>query len=154
MEYTKLAWYPNHDQTRWFLSLSVARPDHDELNKLLDACNKAASSMHQPKLYVPNDEDDVSKSRSKKRKKLDTHIETDMNVSTMPDCSDFFHISLAWSLSPQQLDEEMFSSDATKHALESLSTTFDVVKVKIGNVISPIALLGRTSKARRGILGL
>jgi hypothetical protein len=154
VEYSKLAWYPNHDQTRWFLSLSVARPGHDELNQLLDACNEAASSMHQPKLYVPNDEDVVSKSRSKKRKKSDLRIESDTDVSTIPDCSDFFHISLAWSLSPQQLNEEIFSSDATKHALKGLSTTFDVVKVKIGNVISPIALSSKTSEARRGILGL
>lgn len=144
VEYSKLAWYPNHDKTRWFLSLSVVAPKQNELNKLLDACNRAAASMQQPKLYVPNEGEEISKSNSKKRKMSNSHIDdekaTSMNSGSITDCSDFFHISLAWSLSPQQLNEEVCSSDASKSALSGLSTTFDVVKVKIGNVITPIAL--------------
>jgi hypothetical protein len=158
VEYSKLAWYPNHDKTRWFLSLSVAAPKHNELNKLLDACNKAASSMEQPKLYVFNDEGEVPSCGSKKRKKeepsSDDLTEKNPKLSPIPDCSDSFHISLAWSLSPQELNEETFSSDATRDALKGLSTTFDVVKVKIGNAINAITLSRKVAQPHKGFLGL
>jgi hypothetical protein len=159
VDYFKLAWYPNHDQTRWFLSLSVAAPKENELNKLLDACNEAASSMHQPKLYVPNDDDEIAKNTPKRPKKSGSRIDDDAKGSTKssskPDCSDFFHISLAWSLSPQQLNEEVMSSNATKEALKDLRTAFDAVKIKIGNIISPIPLTTKKSESRKkGILGL
>lgn len=155
---SKLEWYPNHDKTRWFLSLSVAAPKHNELNRLLDACNQAAASMHQPKLYVPIEGEAISKSDCKKRKTSNLGVTDDeqatlTNSASIPDCSNFFHISLAWSLSPQKLDEEALSSNASKSALSGLSTTFDVVKVKIGNVITPIALSKKkTSRVSKGFL--
>lgn len=138
--------------------MSVVAPKQNELNKLLDACNHAAASMHQPKLYVPNEDEEISKSNSKKRKMSNSHIDdekaTSMNSASIPNCSDFFHISLAWSLSPQQLDEEALSSDISKSALNGLSTPFDVVKVKIGNVITPIALSNKkTPRISKSFLG-
>ncbi|RDI89082.1 hypothetical protein Vi05172_g252 [Venturia inaequalis] len=157
VEYSKLEWYPNHDKTRWFLSLSVAAPKQNDLNKLLDACNQAASSMRQPKLYVPNDNEEISTSISKKQKisNLDTNDEkaTTTNLPPIPDCSDFFHVSLAWSLSPQKLNAEELSSDASISALNNLSTTFEAVKIKIGNVITPISLdPKKTPRISKGFL--
>lgn len=155
--YSKLDWYPNHDKTRWFLSLSVAAPKQNELNKLLDACNQAAASMQQPKLYVPDGDEEISTSVSKKQKvaNLDINGEkaTPANSLSMPDCSDFFHISLAWSLSPQRLDEEALCSHTSESALNGLKTTFDAVKVKIGNVITPISLVPKnTLRISKGFL--
>ncbi|QDS67855.1 hypothetical protein FKW77_007608 [Venturia effusa] len=156
--YSKLEWYPNHDKTRWFLSLSVAAPKQNELNRLLDACNQAAASTHQPKLYVPSDGAAIPESDSKKQKTSNAHTGSEKAVSTdsvsIPDCSDFFHVSLAWSLSSQQLDEEAWASDASQNAFKRLGTTFDVVKVKIGNVITPIALsTKKSSRITKGLLG-
>ncbi|TID16368.1 hypothetical protein E6O75_ATG11486 [Venturia nashicola] len=146
VEYSKLEWYPNHDRTRWFLSLSVAAPKQNELNKLLGACNQAAASMQQPKLYVPNEDEEIPERTSKKQKTSDSVNDekaTSTNSPSIPDCSDFFHISLAWSLSPQKLNQEVLSSGASESALKDLNTTFDVVKVKIGNVVTPISLVPR-----------
>lgn len=114
--------------------------------------------MHQPKLYVSNDDEEELKGKAKKRKKEELRAEDETKLSTksssIPDCSDFFHISLAWSLSPQQLNEETFSSNAAKDVLDDLSTNFDVAKVKIGNAITSVPLSTKTSESRSGILGL
>jgi len=157
VDLSSLTWYPNHDQTRWFLSLSASRPPHNELNKLLDACNKAARSINQPMLYMPNEEE-IPMAASKKQKRQQTRVDDETMIhaksSPIPDCSDSFHISLAWSLAPQELDEEAFLNKTAKDVLKALSTSFDVVKVKIGNAIKSIPLSTRASEIRRGILGL
>lgn len=157
VQYSKLEYYPNHDKTRWFLSLSVAAPKENELNRLLDACNQAAVSMHQPRLYVPEVVQEDAESSSKKQKKSTSYMVDEKatvgNSASTPDCSEFFHVSLAWSLSPQNLNGEALSRVASNSVLNGLRTTFDVVKVKIGNVVTPIALSNKkTERTSKGFL--
>lgn len=105
--FSSLAWYPNHDHTRWFLSLSADRPGKDELNRLLKACNTTAAVSQQPTLYQPEQ-----------------------------DSSQFFHVSLAWSLTQPSAAPIALDTDD----LQPLSALFDALKAKIGNNITTLTL--------------
>jgi len=136
------------------LALSVLPPANNELNKLLDASNKAARSINQPMLYVPDEEETSHLTNKKQRTRVDDEEVAPTNPSTITDCSNSFHISLAWSLSPEVMNEEALPSKNVKDILKVLSTRFDMVKVKIGNAIHSIVLSTKGSESRKGILGL
>jgi len=113
--------------------------------------------MEQPMLYVENKGE---KSTSKPKKQTQQHLAVDIesenpsDPSRIPDCSDSMHISMAWSLEQPALDEEALSCKAAQDDLKALSTTFDDIKVKMGNTITSIALSTRGTGVRRGFLGL
>lgn len=69
----------------------------------------------------------------------------------IPNCSDSFHVSLAWSLSHPAAK----ATDVKRahEEVKDLRTVFDIVKVKVGNTISSIPLSNKTVESRRGILG-
>jgi hypothetical protein len=130
--FDRVGWYPNHERNRWFLSLGAAKPNGDELNRLLQASNDVCHATKQPELYVPvKDDFETSKLQSKKQKVASSAS------SALPDCSDSFHVSLAWSL-----DAALTGGDGTlaPEELQTLSANFDCVKVKIGNSITSLPL--------------
>jgi hypothetical protein len=151
VEFHSLAWYPNHDNTRWFLSLSATKPQNNELNRLLDACNRTAKASQQPVLYLKDDAEDSNPltKKGKQQKQQETALEPTASQD-IPDCSDSFHVSLAWSLSNPL--ENGYNQTMTTDELKRLSVLFDSVKVKIGNILTSIPLFTKTPKTRSGIL--
>jgi hypothetical protein len=141
INFSKIAWYPNFERTRWFFSLGVQKPEDDELNRVLGACNAACAAMDQPVLYAA-----AQPKSNMRREKRETQPEGEIAV---PACSESFHISLAWSLETQNLSE----AHAPKE-LEAISTSFDCVKVKIGNTITSLPLVSSKvgSHSDRGLL--
>jgi hypothetical protein len=117
-------WVANHDATRWFLALGVARPGGDELNALLAACNAAVGECGFPALY--REEDAVGGGEG-----------------GVVDRSEFFHFSLAWSLEDGAVTEELVESLWARPevaAVRDIKVTFNEVFVKIGNKIHTIEL--------------
>jgi hypothetical protein len=152
VHFGKLAWYPNYERNRWFLSLSARRADGDELNRLLGAFNAACASMEQPELYVSQKTAPPRGGNGKKRRKSTPAKAGLEDEIPIPDCSDSFHISLAWSLDPQSLGEG--NKDVAPGELKDISTSFDCVKVKIGNGITSLPLASsKSSTSSRGLLG-
>jgi hypothetical protein len=141
VRFNRVAWYPNFERNRWFLSLGAEKLENDELNGLLHASNEACHSMNQPELYVPQRSKDGERS-GKVAKKAKGNIVGKVAVSAkagkIADCSDSFHVSLAWSL----MEKVIIKHDAGNLPKEvgSLSVPFDCVKVKIGNVVTSLDL--------------
>jgi hypothetical protein len=149
VDFDSVAWYPNHDNTRWFLSLSAVKPPNNELNRLLDSSNKTAKSSQLPTLYLR--EDTVSKKKKgMSQKQPDPGMEP-LTAQDIPDCSDAFHVSLAWSLTKPS--DIAFNQAVTTNELKQLSIRFDSVKVKIGNILTSVELLSKVTKPRGSILG-
>lgn len=119
----KLTWHPNEDRTRWFLVLSLERPENDELRNLLRVCNKLAGEYGQPLLY-----------QTSARKGKEVEVDDGK-----------FHVSLAWSLIEQNGEVEI--GKEMKERLKKLQMEFDEVKVRIGQDVTGIPL-----KKRRGAL--
>lgn len=110
-----LTWHPNEDRTRWFLVLSLQRPEKDELRSLLEVCNNLAGEYGQPLLYQASSKGVV---RDEK-----------------------FHLSLAWSLVPQEGNVEIPSKSAD--SLKEMKIHFEEVKVRIGQDVTSIPLRKR-----------
>jgi hypothetical protein len=79
-----LKWVSNYDGTRWFLALTLEKPDHDELNRLLTLCNRIVIAQGYPALYAEA-------------------------IAAVADFSSYFHFSLAWSLVSDVLNKDMIS---------------------------------------------
>lgn len=133
-----LAWHRSPESERSFLVLRVRGPSgtNDELSALLHACNRLVASYGQPQLYAP---------RSPRH---------DGSNYT----SDAFHVSLAWSfIAPTselcQETAEVFARPEFRDAIIArISIPVEGVKVKIGNVVTNIALpeTGGGSGSRNG----
>lgn len=143
-------WHPNHDATRWFFVLKLTRPPKDELNFLLDACNRTAAASEQPTLYLAQQSREKNSDRPQKESRGDTE-----GPSAVPDCTENLHISLAWSLKPPPHPASTVEG-FTASTFKDLSLEFEDVKVKIGNVVHSIALSANAkafTKGGRSILG-
>ena len=126
-----LKWVSNHERTRWFLVLQVARPAADVLNRLLALSNRALAAFDQPSLYAPSR--DVRRNRARV---------ADDPAGPVRDYSACFHVSLAWSLvGPSKAEEERVERSELG-AVREMRVRFDSVKVKIGNHVESIALPG------------
>lgn len=134
--FDRVAWYPNHERKRWFLSLGAGKPKGDELNRLLHASNKVCRAIQQPELYVPMKNDSELPSKKQKIEAVQLPFGVSPTSSVPLDCSDSFHVSLAWSLQTQSLSSG-FQQCAPKE-LQKLSANFDCIKVKIGNSITSL----------------
>lgn len=128
-----LKWVSNHERTRWFLVLHVARPATDVLNRLLALSNRALAAFDQPSLYAPSR--DVHRNRARV---------ADDPASPVRDYSACFHISLAWSLVGPSPAEEERVEGLELGAVKGMRVRFDSVKAKIGNHVESIALPGKT----------
>jgi hypothetical protein len=145
-EFEGLKWVPNFERNRWFLVLGIKKPENDELNRLLDACNEAAQSSGHPGLYTGSMGDgpmenhgDHSVSKRQKR---------EQGEDQKADRSEYFHISIAWNL--EEPDPEWLSMVRkidTRKYIQSPEAVFDAVKVRVGNVVQKLAL----STKRRGL---
>ena len=133
----RLRWERNHDGTRWFLVLAVDAPANDELNRLLRACNESASEFGLPLLYAKTldkpsrpslEEQKISKNMTRKRSKA-------------------FHISIAWQLSEPGARERVVPDHPNVMELGKRNLLFEVVKLKMGNVVKDIPLLKRSTAA-------
>ena len=138
-KFQNLKWVPNFERNRWFLVLSIEKPAHNELNRLLNACNDATRRCGHSGLYIGGQgdgpmEDNNADHGPKKRKSQHTDKED-------IDRSDRFHISIAWNL--EQPDPGLISEvqriDVSQH-IQPPQAIFDVVKARIGNVVHNIGL--------------
>jgi len=148
-------WVLNEERTRWFLVMNLTRPDSDGLNRLLHLSNAIVSAFGQLPLYtlrrnISSKRHCLESRERKEEESGDPHHAVDHELTSdladQPvDCSPFFHISLAWSLS-EPSDRNIGCSrppeviNAIKQNMASLSIRFDSVKVKIGNAVSVIPL--------------
>jgi hypothetical protein len=134
-----LKWVPNFERNRWFLVLGIKRPEHDELNTLLRACNQAASNTGHPGLYTGGAGDgpmeDVDHKHGPKRRKVDK------NEPQTHDYSQYFHVSIAWNLAEPDAEWTALvqSIDASEY-IQSPDAVFDSVKVRVGNAVHNIPL--------------
>ncbi|KAH8725276.1 U6 snRNA phosphodiesterase Usb1 [Phaeosphaeriaceae sp. PMI808] len=133
--FRSLRWVSNFDRNRWFLVLSIEKPEHNELNRLLNACNEATEICGHPGLYIggrgdgPMETNFVNDGGPKRRK-------SEQGTKGDADRSDRFHISIAWNL--EEPDPKWISLirtiDVSKH-IPSPQAAFDATKVRVGNVV-------------------
>ncbi|KAK2741891.1 poly(U)-specific 3'-to-5' RNA exonuclease [Myotisia sp. PD_48] len=127
-----LDWVSNSENTRWFLVIRVTRPPNDELNRLLDLSNIVLAQFNQTPLY-----NDAARHQSNSLKHGNT--ESSFSRASRPDCSNHFHISIAWSLmEPSAKQKESLS--LLDLNLSEIEVFFKNVKIKIGNHIHSEAL--------------
>ncbi|KAJ5664626.1 hypothetical protein N7462_011439 [Penicillium macrosclerotiorum] len=126
-----LKWVANHERTRWFLVLHVARPASDGLNRLLELSNRALAQYDQPPLYAT-----PHKVRQSRVSMASAHGD----MQPVADFSDCFHISLAWSLVGPSLADAQRVAGIDLGSVRGLRVRFDSVKAKIGNQVESIRL--------------
>lgn len=130
-----LRWERNFDGTRWFLVLGVAEPEHNELNRLLHSCNGCVSDFDLPLLYGTELEKPI-------------HTAQDQQVisrTIVRNRSDAFHISIAWQLTEPASKERFVLSHPDVAELSKEIRQFDVVKLKMGNVVKDLRLAERST---------
>ncbi|KAF2806798.1 uncharacterized protein BDZ99DRAFT_448347 [Mytilinidion resinicola] len=166
IEATTLKWVPNYERTRWFLVLGLARPEGDELNKLLDACNVTAVEFGQPELYSGSGSNEDSKDeiekvegrKHKKKRRRSRRSTSSTKVDVLQGRSEAFHISIAWTLEdPGTVYTELLQSPDVEAFLEkevrAMQVRFEGVKVKIGNAVCVVPLARKVDDSH-GMLGL
>ncbi|PHH66464.1 hypothetical protein CDD82_1545 [Ophiocordyceps australis] len=116
---TGLAWFPSPDSNRTFLVLRIASTDapdaNPELAALLTRCNAIAARFRQSPLYAKTDHQEMC-----------------------------FHISVGWILGRLEQGSELATLTDKSPLRDALDWRIEVaaVKVKMGNVVSHIPLLG------------
>jgi hypothetical protein len=123
VQITGLDWVANHDRSRFFLVLRLGRPENDELNVLLSACNAVARQFGLATLYEDAEE------RHGRRKS---------------DKSNAFHISVAWTLElPIDQAQGQKLEGLELEELRGLEVRFDMVKLKIGSTVMDVPFTKR-----------
>ncbi|KAK4987261.1 poly(U)-specific 3'-to-5' RNA exonuclease [Elasticomyces elasticus] len=154
---TELVWHGNEDMTRWFLVLRVAKPDGDDMRKLLEACNKVVVGMGQPALYA---EENAAERKAKTTTQERTRPREAENAGN-PKAADAFHISIAWSLHPPpppSTDSEAGVTplgevtETAMNEVRKLRISFSEVKLKIGRDVRVLPLNAKKAEGR-SILG-
>ena len=148
-DFRGLKWVSNFERNRWFLVLGIKKPAHNELNRLLSACNEAARKCGHPALYSggkgdgPMEDNSPTLGPDLKRDKVDR--------------SDNFHVSIAWNLiEPDPEWVSLIQSMDVDKYIHTSQVSFDVVKARVGNVVHNIELRSRKNNlgTGRGSLGL
>ncbi|EDN06193.1 conserved hypothetical protein [Histoplasma mississippiense (nom. inval.)] len=132
-----LDWVSNFEETRWFLVLRVTKPTNNELNRLLAISNKSLAAFQQPPLY--HDEALVNT----QTKKHDTEKSTGPRSTSslaVADYSDYFHVSIAWSLAEPSLEDKERVASVELHKVKEIEIPFTSVKLRIGNIIHNLEL--------------
>lgn len=114
-----LKWVSNYEKTRWFLVLHVAKPAEDSLNRLLKLFNDALAKFNQPTLYTNSHQG---------------------SKQSQVDFSDYFHISIAWSLSEPTESDNEFIRNIDIQQVRQLSVNFNCIKAKVGNNVTSMPL--------------
>lgn len=143
----------NYERNRWFLVLGIRKPEHDELNMLLDACNDAAEKTGNPCLYkgtVDSSQkaDDADDRKAKRR----GNIPLKASPVEKQDRTDAFHISIASTLTepPAEYNVLLQTWDLDKDVI-SPKDPFRLVKIKMGNAIHNIELRTKKTVAEKGL---
>lgn len=144
-------WVPNFDSTRWFLVLRISRPEGDGLNRLSRVCNEVVREFGGPLLYgevgVAEEQSVNLRSRPRKSRKDAATAREDAANAGLPDRSDCFHFSIAWTLQdPRRGGSDENMVELTELTSKDMEISFDVVKVKIGNVVHVIPLARSTTR--------
>jgi hypothetical protein len=163
VRFTKLKWVPNFERNRWFLVLGIEKPPGDELNKLLEACNKASARCGFPGLYtggqgdgpMEKDGSDRATKRRKSNRSINASRPNGPKSDVTFDYSDYFHVSIAWNLvEPAPPSIEVAHSMDVSESVRSLRIPFNTVKARIGNTVHNIHLDKAPSSVKGpGILG-
>ena len=122
-----LNWVSNYDKTRVFLVLTLSRPRHDELNRLLSICNSSAHRFGLSRLYDGMPSDAVEQ-------------QPPFQSQDICDHSDAFHISIAWALQEPRKDASAGVNQTALDPTQPLKVDFDMLKVRIGNTVNDIPL--------------
>lgn len=147
-----LSWFANAERTRSFLVLRVAETsqpqfqsqssptkeseDQRVLTRLLDASNAVATRFGCKALYTGDG--------------TNNHDKTDKGAES-------FHISLAWSLNPNEsLDEAAFAAgsrlEELLEAANGIRIAFSEVKLRLGKEVSSVPF-GRGRREKSGLFG-
>ena len=152
-------WVANAEKTRWFLALKTARPEGDDLNRLLRACNGVCGRFGFQQLY--NGDHYGKKRRTsppEKHGKRDSSGSAAVRAaSDAEDRTDCFHFSIAWTVELPYAEERaghvVDAPDSIDRTLSSC-VIFNEMKLKIGNAIASLPLSrSRIEEANRSILG-
>ncbi|KAH6637877.1 U6 snRNA phosphodiesterase Usb1 [Boeremia exigua] len=151
--FSGLKWVPNFERNRWFLILGIAKPPHDELNRLLAACNAAAQQSGFAALYAGGQGDGPMAPNP--------NSPTARSHEASTDRSENFHVSVAWNLSEPEAAWVDLVAGLSVDSVSSPDASFDVVKARVGNVVHNFDLSTRKTSlgkpgagARRASLGL
>lgn len=153
----------NFQRNRWFLVLGIEKPPHNELNRLLEACNVASEKCGHPGLYTGGSGDgpmerNTSTTSAKKRRKSNAKAEHADSTVERVDRTDNFHISIAWNLVEPAPEWISLVGDIDVNAIVNPpQAPFDVVKARIGNIVHNVELSAKAlsgSDKGSGILGL
>lgn len=124
---THLAWVSNLDDSRQFLVLKLTKPENDDMNKLLAACNSCAESLSMALLF--NNSTDARGVGDSPKSSQSRH-----------DRSSAFHISIAWTLEKPSAADQVAVTQLVSTGLLDMDVNFSVVKIKIGNVVTDVPL--------------
>jgi len=151
-----IEWVANHERTRWFLVLKLAKPAGNSLNVLLWASNQTAVEFSQPPLYTTPElqlpENQRKPRRSLERGKTSTPSRPKLLFNGQSDCSTCFHISIAWSLGAPSENLSASTMALDMGGLANMRLVVSNVKAKVGNAVTSIPLPTKTVNAK-GILG-
>ncbi|OAX79271.1 hypothetical protein ACJ72_06413 [Emergomyces africanus] len=135
-----LDWVSNFEKTRWFLVLRVIKPKNNELNRLLAISNQSLSAFRQPPLYqIPP----PATMRAQKRDTETPRTQRSKTSATVADYSEYFHISIAWSLTEPSLEDKQRVALVELGGVKGIEVHFDSVKLKIGNSVHNLELPSR-----------
>ncbi|KAL2374531.1 hypothetical protein BDBG_04313 [Blastomyces gilchristii SLH14081] len=133
-----LDWVSNFEKTRWFLVLRVMKPANNELNRLLAISNRSLAAFQQPPLYQ-TPAPAYTRASDRNTEKPPKQRSTTSSVA-VADYSDYFHISIAWSLTePSREDKERVAS-VELDKVKKIGIPFGSVKLKIGNIVHNLEL--------------
>ena len=122
-----VAWVSNLDQTRTFLVLKLSKPENDDLNKLLHACNASADKFDLSLLYESRKEEDRRNARQETKR--------------VEDLTHAFHVSIAWALDHVDKLSKPCLETAFRDELKTVDIHFDVVKLKMGDAVKDLRLV-------------
>jgi hypothetical protein len=138
-------WVPNSEKTRWFMVLRIIRPSADGLNKLLGLCNETVQAFSQPPLYASLEATGPAlqrHGRPRKPQRLDSSLS--LQKKEFEDFSTAFHISIGWALEQPTIEAvdlmKTILDDQILESIKKMTIKVDNVKVKIGNVVTSVAL--------------
>lgn len=97
----------------------MEKPPEDNLNRLLYMSNGVVGRFNQPPLYT------TSQTAGKQSQK---------------DHSDYFHISIAWSLTEPSPEEYDYAQNIDIPRLLDFQIGFDCIKAKVGNNVTSLAM--------------
>ncbi|MCJ1352397.1 MAG: poly(U)-specific 3'-to-5' RNA exonuclease [Icmadophila ericetorum] len=151
LAFKSLAWVPNFENTRWFLVLQLAKPAKDELNKLLQLCNRVANAFGQPTLYAagpftqPVKVSNLNGQNGPSKRGVRSSLENN-GAMHAEDLSDKFHISIVWRLDPPALEAIEHLKSLDLESMQEIQVVVKAIKIKAGNTVHVFPLLEKLEK--------